>query len=743
MQIWLFTQTPKAFALWPILVLLIAGPGAAPAGGQSPEGGERTSVYRARSYAVLVDAVVTDKRNRLVTALDAKDFIVYEDDIPQQLESFQLVVPDAQASGPASGVPGRAGTPQKVTPGSREVDEFCRERHHMVVLLDYATTELQNQTYVRAAAKKYFRERVGPCHQVAVVRVALDVRLLENFTNDSEKLVAALEYANSTASSFAGDRTYLASLVERSEREQASLTAQLNLVTGGLGDGVGSAQGSLGVRLLQAQLEASQRMEGRTHAMQSFANQQQSRPILEALRAIADAVAPLPGRKTLVLISQGFSIPHSLEPALYGAVKAANRSRLAIYALDSRGLHYREASTKGELDDITPLQRGNRARVEYGETQFDLARQIGSDQQDGTLRFLASATGGLLIRHTNNFEAAFGRIEQETRSYYLLSFRPRNLVFDGQFRRIRVALTKPGLEVRARSGYVAMPPGASVLTASEFRQLLEAAKGSEVADFPLYVEPAHFLENDGSYTVDLTLEVPLDALGFERKGGDFVIPLQVFGLVRDTGGEVHSSFRGPGRVLLEPKEFQAARQGYLMYRSRLRLGSGSYAVELLAVDGLKGRRSYRRASLRLEPVAKALAVSSLVLSHHVEPAPKVETSPWVVGNVRIFPCAERHFRDHQNLIFYFNVYYPAMHPERGRPDVQVKLSLLREGRPLQLALPVYEISDLKPAPILHMQVARYLKLAGLAPGAYVLRATVQDRVRGQSVVAQAPFELGP
>ena len=153
--------------------------------------------------------------------------------------------------------------------------------------------------------------------------------------------------------------------------------------------------------------------------------------------------------------------------------------------------------------------------------------------------------------------------------------------------------------------------------------------------------------------------------------------------------------------------------------------------------------SFRHASIQLGPVEKGLAVSSLVLSHHVEPATYGDRTIWKVGDMRVFPSAERRFRRDQDLIFYFNVYNPTVSVQTGHPDVEVNLSLAREGQPVGVEIPAFQLSQMEYQPLPHIQVARFIKTAQLPPGGYVLRAQVLDRSQGKTVSTQAFFELVP
>src|ERR1043165_4455421 len=53
---------------------------------------------------------------------------------------------------------------------------------------------------------------------------------------------------------------------------------------------------------------------------------QQARPVLAALAAIAEGLRPIPGKKTVVLFSQGFVTPAVLDWQVQSTIDIANRS---------------------------------------------------------------------------------------------------------------------------------------------------------------------------------------------------------------------------------------------------------------------------------------------------------------------------------------------------------------------------------------------------------------------------------
>ena len=76
----------------------------------------------------------------------------------------------------------------------------------------------------------------------------------------------------------------------------------------------------------------------------------------------------------------------------------------------------------------------------------------GSDR-NGAMRTLAENTDGLAILNTNDLDKGLTRISDDMSSYYLMGYYASNTKPDGRFRTITVRVKQPGVEVRARKGY--------------------------------------------------------------------------------------------------------------------------------------------------------------------------------------------------------------------------------------------------------------------------------------------------
>jgi VWFA-related protein len=116
---------------------------------------------------------------------------------------------------------------------------------------------------------------------------------------------------------------------------------------------------------------------------------------------------------------------------------AANRVNVSIYPVDPRGL----------------------------VATATVAAQDALKRRRAMLYDLASATDGLAVIDTNDYDRGMRRIVDDMSSYYLLGYYSTNTKLDGRFRRVTVRVKRPGAAVRARNGYLA-PTAADVAPAA-------------------------------------------------------------------------------------------------------------------------------------------------------------------------------------------------------------------------------------------------------------------------------------
>lgn len=691
--------------------------------GASPQ---KVEQLRVASNTVVVDVVATDKGNRNVMDLRKEELQIFENEVPQEIDSFAPVhkpTTEPPTSAPAM-LPDSSG---KVIYASKEALDNL-----MVLLLDYATVEYVNQDRVRKAAIRYVRESMHPSDVLAVFRVGSSFNLVQDFTSDKDKLVAALEGLDLTGSKFAFDQAQSAADAQSSQSTVQLLISNIESLRSN--PSTYGAAVTLAIEMLTRQREMVEAMEARAFAELSQSREMQARPVIAAIEAIAQSLRKHQGRKTLILFSEGFSVGLALEKHLYHAVDIANKSNTAIYAIDGGGLRNKEPNTEGELYDISALKPGDRARASMGISQFDRARETGSDQADSTLRFVSSATGGVLIRHTNDLFGALQRVDNDIRSYYILTYRPTNSVFDGAFRTIRVKTSRPGVTLRFRQGYFAIPPGALLILPDEYAELLSARSGKLAVDSKLLdVQPYSFLGENGQYRVLLSIEFPA-ALTESRavEGGTILYP-RVWGTVLDQYGEVVTSFRSPSKVNLSLEASQGAAQQLVSLLNEVSLAPGRYSLEVFAETREKHRPAYQTRSLNLQDPEQGLSLSSIVLSNR-------STLNSTTSQLEHFPSATHRFQNSDRVIFYLHAYNPK--PSAGKEaSLEVRASVRNDARSILARLDPFTVTRIDTTGVPHAVVSRFVDIDNLPPGRYQLEARITDRHSGQTAAAQTSFTV--
>src|SRR5260370_21641324 len=113
-----------------------------------------------------------------------------------------------------------------------------------------------------------------------------------------------------------------------------------------------------------------------------------------------------------------------------------------------------------------------RIRAGAGERFFDISRQEGLDRQQDLLYRISGDTGGQFIKNTNDIGAGLDRIDSEIRVRYTLAYRSTDPNFDGSFRKVKIEVRRPDVNVLSRPGYYAIPPSQIVPFSPDDRKLL-------------------------------------------------------------------------------------------------------------------------------------------------------------------------------------------------------------------------------------------------------------------------------
>jgi VWFA-related protein len=390
--------------------------------GQAPDFQTGVSVFRSGINYVRVDAFVTDDDGNPVFDLTQDDFEVYEDGVPQTVDSFQVIRVDR--------TPELSGEPLTSVGVTRSDQELAASRPDVrvfVIFLDDYHVREGNSIRARRMLIEFLENDLISTDLVGVMYPLMpvsDVRL----TRDHEAVINAVQqfegfkYRYDVRNLYeARYNFYPTEIVER-VRNEVSLSALRGLMTmlGGLREGRKSV-------LLVT--------EGYTNYVPP---QLRSRNAdMRADPGVNPAVLdPFAGDNPLEETFAFFE-GSSMLGDLRRVYETASRFNASIYAVDPRGL----AVFEFDMDQPQISYRTDQRALRF--------------TQD-TLRILAEETGGRAIVNQNDLRPGLRQMLDDASGYYLLGYNSSAAPTDGEFHEIEVRLKREGLRVRAREGYWAV-----------------------------------------------------------------------------------------------------------------------------------------------------------------------------------------------------------------------------------------------------------------------------------------------
>jgi VWFA-related protein len=349
--------------------------------------------------------------------LTQKDFRVFDNGQEQKIAFFSKDSSEENSTG-RSPLPhntwsnragGRGGVPVNLT----------------VVLVDGLNTKLADQGRARQQVLRFLGQ-IKPEDRVALYFLGDSLRVLHDFTSDPNSLLRTL----------AKDGMYNGHLISDAEPDAASE------------ESTGDA-------------DLDQFITDSDVFIQQYQTTDRVLRTTDAFEAIATHLASLPGRKSLFWISGSFPLMLGsdvtqmnsqfplADQRLYSdevqrAARALNDANVAIYPVDARGLL---TETRA---DSQALPRTSRTPPRPQSITPDAARL-------NTMDSLAQQTGGMAYHDTNDLAGALRKAIEDSSVVYTLAFTPSHNEWNGEFRKLRVETSRPGVQLRHRSGYFAFP----------------------------------------------------------------------------------------------------------------------------------------------------------------------------------------------------------------------------------------------------------------------------------------------
>ncbi len=643
---------------------------------------------------VVLDAVVKDKKGRVVKDLTAADFEVSEDGVRQEVRSFRLIIREpAPVNGPNADLGAANAKPSArknnqdestTTPvSSRPATLLKGSTHFGALALVFDRLSPNARSIARKASLSYVDSMRGDDF-IGVFGIDLSLRVLQRFTNNENKIKTAVEKGLSHSSS---DYASAIDQISDLQNQQAGLQSQVDTGTQGAGAGndPSAAMGSVA-----AQQQFNAMTLNIAQGFERMEHNQQGNATIDGLLAIIDGMKNLPGRKAMIFFSEGITLPTNVMSHFRSVISSANRANVSIYAVDAAGLRA-ESSDSQAGRAMTRLGQA-RARIAgsqsdpFGSMMQDLERNedLMRSNPESALGDLARETGGALIANTNNPGPRLRQVDEDLHSYYILTYTPTNSNYDGRFRKISVKVNRPGIDVQTRKGYYALNStyGTPVLD-YEAPALAILSGAPRLNSFNSRAAAFSFPESSQPGLVPVVVEVLPNAVNYavDDRKKIFIADFSFVVIIKDSSQRIVRKLSNQEVIRGPLEKLAKAKNGGMLFYRETNLDPGHYTIAAVVYDNITHQSSTNTGTVTVPPANQtALRLSDIVVIKKVErpTAGQQALRTFQFGDMLVYPnLAQDVSKADGNQLTLFVTVYTAKGDTRAP---QLSLEIARAGR---------------------------------------------------------------
>jgi len=403
---------------------------------------QSAATFQSNVRVVLLDVVVTDPSGAPVTGLTQDNFRVEEDGKQQKIASFVE----------HTGAPIKTVEPPKLPPNTYTNFPTVETADSInVILMDALNTQAPDQEFVHQQIIKYLKT-IPAGARVAIFTLTSRLRLVQEFTTDSSRLLAALNDPSLTSPQASG-------LLKSKNQEQADQQiidlAKLNQV-GPVAEKTGTEEQVDPVNVLKEMLDEKN----------IAIDEQRVVTTMTAFQQLAHYLAGFPGRKNVIWVSGAFPIvifpeanlptPQVTQRSFMSEVQRTSdlctAAQMAIYPVAAQGL----ANSSVYEADAAELSQERPSRMTQNNVGLMNREDTGRAGTRIVSEDLAKNTGGQAFHDVNGLGDVLKRVTNIGMHYYTISYAPTNAKMDGRYRQTRVEVPHQKYKLAYRRGYYAL-----------------------------------------------------------------------------------------------------------------------------------------------------------------------------------------------------------------------------------------------------------------------------------------------
>jgi VWFA-related protein len=683
---------------------------------------------------VSLDLVILDKSHRPVRDLKPEDLTITDNNTPVKLQGLRLVSGNANSD-------------------------------HLVTLVfdHFGGATAKNAQNV---ALKILSALPTKGFSYSLLDFSGRLRLIQGFTYDKAQIEKSIKIVTEKA---ANDRTQaleltatsnvLAKPVSKADAETAadSVEAEKYLISVAR-TGVDPAGNHVDLKMraryqtLLAALEDARRTMKDQHAL----------PTLAGLMALVKSQTKIAERKSLIYFTQNLQMDTASKEMIKTVTGVANQAGVSVYvvdldALNNAGRHeMQNALLNGQAPfnpvrvatspytTAMPMQQQSSTPLgvatpqnpmpSWGQAQdiaqmTDFMRNGFEDTKDplgsnkSPLADLAKNTGGGYIDAQMSLKKPLEQMLQDMTTYYEAYYIPPIKDYDGSFRTITAKSVRAGLNVKTKTGYFALAPGAEngirPFEVPLMKVLSQPALPNDVMFHAAVVRSGDLPDGNAS---TVAVEVPLNELQTKEDTHTnlYTAHVSIVVEIKDKSGTVFEHF---GEDISKRGSMESSDKGkseVISMQRHFMSSPGQYTMDVAVLDQLSGKSSAKRIPFEIAATTPGTGpiLSDMVLVRKMDAYDEDSdpTEPLKYEKAKVTPNLVGLVPHDAKQISMFVI----LHPDPKEADAPVlEMQVIRNGKAgRRVPLPLKKAAEGEAVPYLATFPT------SLAPGFYQVKATL-------------------
>jgi VWFA-related protein len=596
----------------------------------------------------------------------------------------------------------------------------------IALIVDDLGLSFESMVRVRLSLKRFVDEQMLPNDLVAIIAAGNGAGTLQQFTSDKRLLYAAIEKLKWNPLGRAGITPF-------------APLGQISMTQDSAESDSNDTDDSEETDTSQQQIDLQNQMYSNNYLTDIF-----SIGTLGAINYVVKGMNQLPGRKSVMLFSDGFPVCTMdsetgesdldqcarMEAALKRLTDLSNRASVSIYTFDARGLQNTMMTAADSVSDQNSQAQNLTQNMQNRSNQM-------LDNQQG-LEVLAKDTGGRTFFNRNDMDAGITSALEDQNGYYLLAYQPDEASFDAKklkFNKIEVKLKRDGYDVRYRNGfygYTEEKPLETVKNPTE--KTVEALMSPFAANEIELRLNTLFGNNETGSFVNSFLHIDAKNLTFvNQPDGNKKLSFEILASSFGENGATIDQVGRTYRLNFPPETYQQVlKEGFVYHFVFPVKKAGAFQMRVAVRDTVSSKIGSANQFVEVPDLKKGrLTLSGIVLENFSDEPTEDVNKPNTVNDITIgkgdpkVDSSLRKFNQGTFLRYIIEIYNAKLDGTK-KPKIETQVRVFKDGKAVlnEKSKPL-EIND--KTNLIRILFGGKLALKDeLPPGEYILQIIVKD-----------------